>query len=468
MTTERDLYGFLGGTADSGARYKIEIVRTETGYASRSASSSGTSAWKAIVPMTESDLPTVTAKAIAKFAAKTVPGRDRAYTRPMDGGPTYGPFPTGGSVLPDHPLCWAVGRSLDLLPAELRHRAVLAPGQASTPPPTPPPTLAASVAAGIGPAGRTPPWGQHVMLCETIPDAASLELMTCLDQWIMTEKMEGDRIQAHHDGDGLVYLTKRSGELAFCPPALAVAMQAMTPPGTSLDGELLTVDTLGRAQLYVGAIATIPLFVAFDVIAHPAMPAGMDTPQFQRLTLLASILPPFIPPLASDGPVIRCVPHAFSEEAKRTLLATIRARHGEGVVMRSAPSRYEGRRSHSWQRFCDRERTLDAVVMTYKLGIGKFAATVGGVEVGLFDGDTLRSIGWSGGGWTDAQRTELKTRWDAGRYGYVITMKSYGLSFADQVIRPSSIRIRPDGDKSPHECTFLSEVGRPYGSMRQP
>ena len=96
MTTERDLYGFLGGTADSGARYKIEIVRTETGYASRSASSSGTSAWKAIVPMTEGDLPTVTAKAIAKFAAKTVPGRDRAYTRPMDG--TAFPCPTPPAV----------------------------------------------------------------------------------------------------------------------------------------------------------------------------------------------------------------------------------------------------------------------------------------------------------------------------------------------------------------------------------
>ncbi len=464
MTTERDLYGFLGGTADSGARYKIEIVRTDTGYAARSASSSGTSAWTAMVPMVEGDLPTVTAKAIAKFASKTVPGRDRAYTRPMGGGPTYGPFPKGGSVLPDHPLCWVMGRPLTLLPAELRHRAILAEGQTADPTLS----IATAVAAGIGPAGRTPPLGSHVMLCETIPDAASLELMITLDQWLMTEKMEGDRIQAHHDGDGLVYLTTRSGELAYCPPALAAAMRAMTPPGTSLDGELLTVDSQGRAQLYVGAIATIPLFVAFDVIVHPAMPDGMDTPQIQRLTLLASILPPFIPPLASDGPVIRCVPHAFTEDTKRGLLAEIRARHGEGVVMRSAPSRYEGRRSHSWQRFCDRERTLDAVVMGYKLGIGKFAQTVGGVEVGLFDGDTLRSIGWSGGGWTDAQRAELKARWDAGRDGYVITMKSYGLSFADQVIRPSSICIRPDGDKRARECTFESEVGRPYGAMRQP
>lgn len=464
MESERNLHGFLGGVAESGARFKIEIVKTDAGFTARSASAGGSSAWTAFTVVADSpDLVTVIKKASAKFASKTVPGRDRAYTRPMNGGPPAGPFPKGLDELPDHPLCWKVGRPLSLLPSELRYRAVLAEGQPPDDDSMPPPSSLVSA----GEDGEHPPLGQVVMLCETIPDLASLELLIGLEQWVMTEKMEGDRAQLHVDEDGMVYLTKRSGALANCPPHIALAMERQQP-GTSLDGELITVSEKGEAQLRVGARATIQLFVAFDLLAHPDMPDGMETPQIRRLALLAELLPPFQPPLAPDGPAIRCVPHAWTEGGKRLLLAEIRGRHGEGVVMRSAPSRYEGRRSHSWQRYCDQERTLDAVVMGYSAGTGNIAGLVGGVEVGLFDGEGgLHSLGFVGSGWTRAQRRELQDRWDAGMTGYVVTVKTYGLSFADQVTRASGVRIRAANDKRPHECLFTSEMGRPYNLMGQ-
>ncbi|MEI7769711.1 MAG: hypothetical protein WCI67_06980 [Chloroflexales bacterium] len=454
----RNLCGFMGGVAESGARFKIEILKTASGYAALSSSAGGSSAWAAPTTVAEGDLATVTKKAATKFAGKTVPGRDRAYTRPMGGGPVASPFPKGGTVMPDHPLCWAEGRPLDRLPAELHHRAVLAAGQQAGTPPSPAPVVA--VAGALHPT-----MGQEVMLCETIPDAAELELMLCLDQWMMTEKMEGDRAQLHIDEDGVVYMTNRSGGLVNCPPHIALAMESM-PPNTSFDGEVITVDREGAAQLYVGGRANIQLFVAFDLLAHPDMPDGMGASQIRRLGLLAQLLPAFQPPLGNGGPAIRCVGHAFTEAGKRMLLAEIRQRYGEGVVMRNAAARYEGRRSHSWQRFCDRERTVDAVVLSYKHGTGKFANTVGGVEVGLYDGATLRSIGWAGSGWTDAQRGELQAAWDDQRTGYVVVIKCYGLSFADQVIRPSGVRIRAAGDKSPRECRFESEIGRSYGAFR--
>ncbi|HWQ10892.1 MAG TPA: hypothetical protein VN436_17345, partial [Holophaga sp.] len=176
----------MGGVAESGARFKIEIVETASGYAALSASAGGSSAWTAPTTVAEGDLATVTKKAATKFAGKTVPGRDRAYTRPMGGGPVASPFPKGGTVMPDHPLCWAEGRPLDRLPSELHHRAVLPAGQqagVTTPPPSAPVVAVAGAAH--------PPLGQVVMLCETIPDAAELELLLCLDQWVLTEKMEG-------------------------------------------------------------------------------------------------------------------------------------------------------------------------------------------------------------------------------------------------------------------------------------
>jgi hypothetical protein len=83
------------------------------------------------------------------------------------------------------------------------------------------------------------------------------------------------------------------------------------------------------------------------------------------------------------------------------------------------------------------------------------------VEVGLYAQDgSLVSIGWAGSGWTDQDRDELLARWLRQEAGYVIRVKFFGLSFEDQMIRPSAVDIRPDGDKLPSECTFLSETGR--------
>ena len=51
-------------------------------------------------------------------------------------------------------------------------------------------------------------------------------------------------------------------------------------------------------------------------------------------------------------------------------------------------------------------------------------------------------------------------------FGYGV--KSFGLSFADQVIRPSGVRVRTPGDKQAFECTFASEIGREHGTIKAP
>jgi len=462
MAETRDLQAFLGGMAASGAVYKIEIVDEGDGdYSAWAANAGNGAAWGDLALIVRSpDLAAVIKKANARFVEKTRPGRDRVYSRPIGGGLDAGPYPKGLDVIASSPLAWAIGRPLSLLPAELRHRAILGTGQAADDD-APPPTYAAAVP------GERPPLGQVVMLCETLPNAAALDLLLEHDGWAMTEKMEGDRGQLHCDEDGMVYLTKRSGELANCPPHIARSMEALGP-GVSLDGELITVDEEGRAQLYVGGMARISLFVAFDLLAHPEMPGGMGTAQGWRLALLARKLPSFTAPLAVDGPAIRCVPHAYGLKPKWELFKTIRARQGEGVVMRKLDAAYEGRRSAHWMRYCDRERTIDAVVMSYKAGTGNIAGLVGGVEVGLYDeAGVLHSIGFAGSGWTRDQRAELQARWDAGETGYVVEVKTYGLSFADQLTRPSGVRIRAAGDKRPAECRFQSEIGRPYNAMDQ-
>lgn len=462
--SERTLYAFLGGVAASGAKYKIEVLKVASGYQADAYSAGGSTTWTKPTLVERSGLlPVVLRKALTKFAEKTRPGRDRTYDTPMYGGRPVGAIPKelDGSDLPDHPLCWQVGRDLALLPPELHGRAVLVDGQNPVPS-----SVAVAQIITSPPAGARLALGQIVMLCETIADEPTLSVLMQQDGWLMTEKMEGDRGQLHHDLAGKVYLTNRSGEVVNCPPHIIQTMASMAR-GTSFDGEVISVDSDGAAQLYVGARANIQLFVAFDLLEHPSYTSVQSQPQKQRLRELAALLPPFQVPLQSNGPAIRIVRWAETYDAKLDLLEEVRRRTGEGWVLRNAESPYEGRRSYNWMRFRDREKELDAVVLDYKRGTGKFANTVGGVKCGLYDGSgRIRSIGWVGSGWSDELRAEFWNRWQAGVNGYVITVKSFGLSFADQVIRPSGVRIRTPGDKRPAECTFESEAGRPFGAMK--
>ena len=481
--TEPNLAAFLGGIAASGARFKVEVISVGNGmYQADSFSAGGSTGWTKPTLVERGFWQPVLAKALAKFAAKTVPGRDRTYDTPMTGAVGAGPISKtlNGGSLPDHPLAWEVGNDLSGLPREYHSRAVLRPGQSASGAPVAAPatparaTTRATVApvAPVAPSiavGSRTELGQLIMLCETLNTEAELRRLMENDGWLMTEKMEGDRGQLHYDLAGNVYLTNRSGEVVNCPPHIAEAM-LLQQPGTSFDGEVISVDTQGRAQLYVGAQADIQLFVAFDLVSHPHYRAGIvHHSQRRRMGELMNMLQPFQVPLLRSGPPIRMVRWEERYDRKLALLDEVRQREGEGWVLRNSDSVYENRRSQDWMRFRDREREMDVVVLDYKRGTGKFVNTVGGVKCGLYDArGQIQSIGYIGSGWTDAQRDDFWQRWQRGENGFVITIKSFGLTFADQTIRASGVRIRTPGDKQAFECTFLSEAGREFGSIKAP
>ncbi|NNJ12137.1 hypothetical protein EKD04_017540 [Chloroflexales bacterium ZM16-3] len=450
----QNLVGFLGGIAASGARYKIEIRFVGDGYEAHSFNAGGSGAWTKPTLVKSGPWSVVIKAASSKFAEKTRPGRDRIYTQPMNGGPNAGPFPKAVSDLPSHPLCWQIGEGNERLPYELHAEAspswnaAWASDAAVEAVPAPPPLPA------------TPDLGHLVMLCETIPTLAAFQAYLTDDRWLLTEKMEGDRGQLHHDREGRVYLTNRSGEVVNCPPHIETAMRAGTMPGTSLDGEVISVDEAGRAQLYVGGKATIQLFVAFDLLHYPSCHDAMGMPQIERLNILDGLLIPFQVPVDRYASGLRLVRWAQGTQAKQRLYREVRDREGEGWVARATYAYYAGKRSDNWMRYRDRLATLDVVVCDYKRGTGKFRDTVGAVQVGLYEGQTLYSIGWVGSGWDDAQRAAFWDAWQAGTAGQVVTVQSFGLSFRDQVIRPSGVAIRTPGDKRPVECQFQSEAKR--------
>ncbi|MBX0329109.1 hypothetical protein K2Z83_15635 [Oscillochloris sp. ZM17-4] len=442
-----NLIGFLGGVAASGARYKIEIRDLGGGaFEATALNAGGATGWSRPTLIKAGAIAEVIKAASTKFAEKTRPGRDRMYTRPFGGGPLAEPFPKGVTSLPDHPLCWRVGDPLGRLPAELHAEASgsAGPGAVAAPLTVPP---------------ATPTFGQVVMLCETVPSWDDfLPYLTNAD-WILTEKLEGDRGQLHHHTDGQVYLTNRSGEIINCPAHIAKAMRDGTTPGTSLDGEVISVDRDGRAQLYVGAQADIQLFVAFDLLAIDGR-SMLHERQCTRLRRLEGLLPTFEPPIQGWYSPVRAVRWSSQDAGKSLIVDEVRQRQGEGWVLRQADAPYEGKRSRNWLRFRDREKEMDVVVIDYREGTGRLKGTVGAIKVGLYEGRSLYAIGWVGSGWDDTQRRTFWEAWHCREAGQVVVIKSFGLSFADQVIRPSGVRVRAEGDKQPVECQFSSEVGR--------
>jgi ATP-dependent DNA ligase len=198
------------------------------------------------------------------------------------------------------------------------------------------------VANGVAVGSRTE-LGQIVMLCETLATEADLQRQMQHDGWLMTEKMEGDRGQLHYDLAGNVYLTNRSGQVVNCPPHIAEAM-LLQQPGTSFDGEIISVDVDGAAQLYVGARADIQLFVAFDLLSHPNFRGGIvHHPQRRRMQELNSMLAGFQVPLLRSGPAIRVVRWEERYDRKLELLAEVRRRGGEGCRTPRMPGHPQGR-----------------------------------------------------------------------------------------------------------------------------
>jgi bifunctional non-homologous end joining protein LigD len=537
-STGGNLVAFLGGVAaGGGARYKIEVRDLGGTYQARGYSAAAGANWTdqgVVKGGSGTSRNAVFAAALRKFGEKLKAGRDRVYTNPFPG--TTSTMQVGvlggmmGGDLPVHRLVWQVGRSLDTLPRELHSAAMIAPATAQPTPaaqpataaaqpasaapartaaPSPAPSIPAASAQTATPAG-TPvpavaaaaavvadpfPYGSLVMHPNTIQTEAELMAFISDLRWIMQEKLEGRRAQAHRNLGGEVFMTNRSGERVECPAHIAEAL-ARLAPGTSLDCELIAVDEQGRPALYVGAVAATQVLYAFDLIRSPYLANTADAWQDQRLSTLRRIVDE-----VGMLDALRMVPTATGTAAKQRLLREVRAREGEGFVLRQLDAPYVSGRPKTCLRWRDRKREIDVVAMPYEFatarwgfqaGIGKQTGLVGAIAVGLYDGSgVLRRVGEVGSGFSDAERAELQRRWDAAqadlaqlqasglviaeadqaaflaRHQFVIRVTCMGLTFNDMMIRPSAHEIRPAGDKQPHECTFQSEVGREWGAMTQ-
>ncbi|HEX7607242.1 MAG TPA: non-homologous end-joining DNA ligase, partial [Usitatibacter sp.] len=230
--------------------------------------------------------------------------------------------------------------------------------------------------------------------------------------WMWEPKLDGYRVLAFIDADGVRLLSRKGLELAATFPRLAAELAKQGAQGMILDGELVAFDAAGkpsfaalqeRAQLktereIAAADQKAPVaFCCFDLLYF----AGIDLRKSMysdRRRYLAQCLMP--------SPLVQLV-HA--SEDGLALQGAALASGFEGVIGKRADSRYEsGKRSTSWIKVKP-TRSADFVVGGYTSGKGARAA-LGSVLVGYWDGKKLRFASHVGSGFDDRSLAQVKAR----------------------------------------------------------
>jgi bifunctional non-homologous end joining protein LigD len=229
--------------------------------------------------------------------------------------------------------------------------------------------------------------------------------------WLWEPKLDGYRVLAFIDAQGVRLRSRRGLELAPSFPALCATL-ADQGASVILDGEIVAFDAAGkpsfnalqnRVQLktardIAAADQSAPvLFFAFDLLYF----AGIDLrarPYEQRRRYLAQCLLP--------SPLVRLV-HA--EDDGVTLHEAALASGFEGVIGKRKSSPYEaGKRSTAWLKVKP-VQTADFVIGGYTRGKGS-RGSLGALLVGYWDKGDLHYASHVGSGFDERSLNRVQTR----------------------------------------------------------
>jgi DNA ligase 1 len=322
------------------------------------------------------------------------------------------------------------------------------------------------------------------MLAQPLPTAADI-VATMPGPFIVEDKYDGIRAQAHVDGDEVRLYSRTLDDITHGYPDVVAALRGLGR-GLVLDGELLAVDPenprrarpfaalqrrLGRKAPSLETMAELPAaFVAYDILAASTL-LVITNAWRDRRSLLESLS------WHSDGAFIAPYGIMASVEEVDAAFDAARASGNEGIIAKDPASPYTpGRRGKTWIKLKRALATLDVVVTGVERGHGRRNGVLSdytfAVRASESD-DTLLNVGKAYNGLTDIEIAELTERFKAitthqfGRYHAVrpevvlevtfdIVQKSarhkagYALRF------PRIVRVRDD--KPPAEIDTLQRV----------
>jgi DNA ligase-1 len=209
------------------------------------------------------------------------------------------------------------------------------------------------------------------------------------------EKLDGIRVQAHRDGDGVLLFTRTLDDVTDRLPEIVATVRALPGSRFVLDGEVLAFDGQGRPRPFqetagrvgsrvdvAAAARAMPVAaVFFDVLSLEDRDL-LDLPYAERHAALEAL----VPAAARVRSVLVPGPEdpAGLRAAEDFMADTLR-RGNEGVVVKAAGGRYAaGRRGASWIKVKP-VHTLDLVVLAAEWGHGRRTGTLSNLHLGARD-----------------------------------------------------------------------------------
>src|SRR5260221_1838052 len=264
------------------------------------------------------------------------------------------------------------------------------------------------------PAQRLVPAGKEVPMPAKLAPmlAESGDAPFVREGWAWEPKLDGYRVLAFIDAQGVKLRWRRGLELAGDFPGLAAELGKQGVDGMVLDGEIVAFDASGRPsfaamqqraqlkterEIAAADLASPVAFFAFDLLYFAGIDLR-DAPYRDRRRFLAQCLLP--------SPLVQLV-HSSDDGVE--LNAAALATGFEGVIGKRKDSRYEaGRRSQSWLKVKP-TTTGDFVIGGCTPRKGS-RPPLGAILVGYWDKGKLRHASHVGSGFDERTLKEVKAR----------------------------------------------------------
>ena len=227
------------------------------------------------------------------------------------------------------------------------------------------------------------------------------------DEWLHELKFDGYRMLCHLNPGGVRFWSRNKKDWTHKFPHLGKAIKEFPASVAILDGEVVAVDSKGRAsfQKLQQAMKTGDagfIFHVFDLIYLDGFNLTR-TPLRLRKSLLESLFES----VPAKSP-LRYSDHVVGDGAKFFKQA---CRYGiEGIVSKLADSAYESTRTRTWVKVkCIKRQEF--VIAGFTLSDKDFPG-FGALILGVYDKGKLIYAGRAGTGFTIKQRLELRKKLD--------------------------------------------------------
>lgn len=309
--------------------------------------------------------------------------------------------------------------------------------------------------------------------------------------WLVEDKYDGVRIQAHVTPDRISLFSRTLNDVAAAFPEIVDALRMLALP-CILDGEVVAQRD-GRvlpfrylqARLQRKAVAVelredVPArFIIFDLLAR-ADDVLLDRPLVERRSQLAEVLAGAAEPVALAP--WTALQSGSAPDAVHERFAVARTAGHEGLIFKRTDAPYApGRRGKWWLKLKRELSTLDVVVVAVEWGHGKRAGVLSDYTFAVRGpGGALLTIGKAYSGLTDVEIADLTPQFlerQTGKLGYAIAVEPrVVLEVAFDIIQPSNlhaagfalrfpriVRLRPD--KLPADIDSIERVQEIYCEM---